>query len=110
MSGENFSILENQLIIIIIIWGHWGLVNINFHVSVLLTITIFFTIPTFIFENRLFFADFFQFVKRCMLLVRHDKHVNKINFSTFCSHISNYDSKMLKFVVTFLILQSEMDF
>ena len=39
----------------------------------------FFTILTFIFENRLFFADFFQFVKQCMLQVRHDKHVHKIN-------------------------------
>ena len=29
---------------------------------------------------------------------------------TFCGHISNYDGKMLKFAVTFLILQSEMDF
>ena len=29
---------------------------------------------------------------------------------TFCGHISNYDCKMLKFAVTFLILQSEMDF
>ena len=32
------------------------------------------------------------------------------NFLRFCRHISNYDCKMLKFAVTFLILQSEMDF
>ena len=39
----------------------------------------FFIIVTFILENGLFFADFFQFVKRCMLQVRHDKYVHKIN-------------------------------
>ena len=38
----------------------------------------FFTIVTFIFENRLFFADI-SVCQRSMLQVLHDKHVHKIN-------------------------------
>ena len=41
------------------------IVHTNFHISFLLTITTAISI----FERRVFFADFFQFVKFCMLLV-----------------------------------------
>ena len=42
----------------------------------------FFTIDTFISENRLHFANFFQFDKRFMLLVRHDKHSLKFSLES----------------------------
>ena len=55
------------------------LMHIKFHISVLLIITTFFTIATFISENGLYFADFFSLSNDSCLLVRHDKHVYKMN-------------------------------